>query len=1398
MTAMRNHARIRRLIVLLACLIASPSLAADDKGIPDVLKPWREWILYKHPDIACPVAFQDGQTKYCAWPSALDLNVTQESATFIQRWTVYAPSWVALPGNEAQWPGSVTVNGKTVPIAAHDGSPSLYLKPGDYQITGSIDWQRRPEFIQIPSRTGLVSLNLDGKKTDQKNIDQYGKLWFGKMAGAVAAQGMQDAVMVQVFRKLQDGVPIVLESEVHLKVSGKDRELVIGKLLLGNAIPQQFISPLPARIEPNGRLRIQTRAGEWVVKLSARYPGPTAEFVMEKLDPLWPDEEFWVFEANRQVRTVTLTGAKLIDPRQTSIPGDWKSLPTYLMQSDVKLILEEQQRGDVGPADDQLRIERDMWLDFDGNGLTIRDKIAGDMSRGLRLNMMPGYTLGRVELSGDPQLITRMDSAAGPAGIEVRQGKLDMLAVSRHDTDIGRLSVAGWNHDFASASANLILPPGWSILYTIGADVANGSWIQDWDLWDIFLVLIIAVSVGRLIHPAWGFLAGLTLILIYHESEAPVFTWLNALAALALFKALPDCKPRRFIRFYLFAGMTLLVLISVSFSINQVRQGLYPQLEHTDIFRFGGSGIFQSMNAMDKVAYEHEEKYRHKQKRTHRPEKYDESAEEESRFSRPVAPTPSQEMSSTYFRLSGEKLKSFDAQAMIQTGPGEPNWQWNTVYLTWNSLVTQDQTVSLVFVPPAINRILRFIRVILLAALLIAFSVYSLILNNKTPALKVPFIPATAAALLLLFFSFLHPQQSAAYKFGDSPQVDGDEESQSEEKPISEQFPAFISLLNELEGRLTVAPSCLPNCASLARGHLQMSPNSALFRLRIDALSQVAVSLPAHRDHWIPQTVRVDGDTKAILSQDENGQLLLALPPGTHEVILQGPVVGDAVQFPIDLPAHNIMVDAPGWQVSGLMDGRVPGNSLQLNRVVREQQRRQDVVLPDPIAPFVLVEHTLMLGLEWQVHTVVTRIAPDREAINLQIPKLKRSSIITPNVKSENDMVKVVIPPGQQTFVWDSVLEISDLIELDAQKQTQWVEHWVVDASTIWHVDYEGIAPIKQDPKNAAPNPRWQPWPGESLHIRVSRPAAVVGPTRTIETVSLASKPGKRAKTHELQVTLRSSQGGDYVLNLPAGAQIQKFVIDGMEQTNPQDAGAVKIPLHPGMQKAEITWQEKQGISFLTRTPDVRLNTPGNNITLSMNLPADRWPLFVGGPRLGPALLYWGVLVVIVLVAMALGKTQFTPLKPYQWLLLLIGMSTVNAVGGILVVLWFFAMAKRKTSADSLSHRWFNLTQFVLVLLTAAALISLMSTIPMSLLSTPDMQITGNSSNNYFLNWYQDHSDGDFPQGWVVSTSIWVYRLTMLLWSLWMVFALIKWIRWGWSCFSEGGLWKRASLLSEE
>jgi hypothetical protein len=74
------------------------------------------------------------------------------------------------------------------------------------------------------------------------------------------------------------------------------------------------------------------------------------------------------------------------------------------------------------------------------------------------------------------------------------------------------------------------------------------------------------------------------------------------------------------------------------------------------------------------------------------------------------------------------------------------------------------------------------------------------------------------------------------------------------------------------------------------------------------------------------------------------------------------------------------------------------------------------------------------------------------------------------------------------------------------------------------------------------------------------------------------------------------------------------------------------------------------------------------------------------------------------------------------------------------------------------------------------------------------MQITGNQSSAFLLNWYQDRSLSTLSTATVVSVPLMVYRLLMLAWALWLAVSLLNWLKWGWVCFSSNGLWKKAVI----
>jgi len=232
------------------------------------------------------------------------------------------------------------------------------------------------------------------------------------------------------------------------------------------------------------------------------------------------------------------------------------------------------------------------------------------------------------------------------------------------------------------------------------------------------------------------------------------------------------------------------------------------------------------------------------------------------------------------------------------------------------------------------------------------------------------------------------------------------------------------------------------------------------------------------------------------------------------------------------------------------------------------------------------------------------------------------------------------------------------------------------------------------------------------------------------------------------------------------------------------------LPIRPGSQTVQLEWRSDEAIAWRVATPEVLLGAPAVNLSTQVDVPVNRWVLAVSGPRLGPAVLFWSLLFVLALVSFGLAQVRAVPLRMHHWFLLGLGLTQVPVWMSAVVVGWLFALAWRRERGARLGALGFDAVQIALAIATAVALGVLFEAIRHGLLGTPEMQIAGNGSSASELHWYQDRSDGSLPAASLISVRLGVYRLAMLAWALWLALALLRWLRWGWDCFSRDALWR--------
>ncbi|HEU4427256.1 MAG TPA: hypothetical protein VFT98_00755, partial [Myxococcota bacterium] len=1127
--------------------------------------------------------------------------------------------------------------------------------------------------------------------------------------------------------------------------------------------PTALDSPLPARLDADGRLRVQVRPGEWTLRIRSRLTERADVFGPPKQPSgvRWDGAEIWAVALAPELRLVDVEGAPAIDPTQTEMPADWRAFPAYRVDPGAELRFVEKRRGNEGGAADQLKLARTWHLDFDGGGATVIDSVTGTLRTSLRLEMGERTALGRAAIDGKDQPITQR-AGSERLGIETALGALALEADSRVEDGVTRLPAVGWDRDFDALSATLMIPPGYRLLHATGVDEASDTWVSRWDLLSIFFVLLIGVAVWRLFGAQPAALAIAALTLSWNELGAPQLTWLALAVLEALRRVAPPGRLARAVRFAYLAALVVLAVIAVPFAIRQVRVGLFPALERP----YYGAGILEVP----------EEAFRQQvgalAKQTTLADTAAGAADEGGLAARLPASVSSRE--GRYDDDSKSSLEP-DPAATVPTGPGRPDWTWEQVGLAWSGPVTRDQQLGLWLIPPWANALLAVLRVLLLLVLAREFALAWRRGERGGDSGAAPASPSDApvggsgAAALLLGFALLGPTSARA------------------DLPTPE-------LLESLRTQLLEAPECAPRCATLTRLALGVAGERLELRLAFDAAAETGVPLPGggtSEGAFVPSAVIVDGERASALMRDGGGALWLRLAAGRHEVQLSGPLPPRAtVELPLPLAPRRVsLAPLAGWAVVGIQPDGTAAGALQLVREARAA--RADAKLEaTEIPPFVSVTRALELGLSWRVRTRIARIAPEHGPIVASVPLLAGESVTTPGIRVERGRALVTIPAGESALAYESSLAIAERIELAAPPSVPWTEVWQVAAGPLWHVEASGLPPV-DELREGERSREWRPWPGEKLTLATSRPAGHAGATLTIDRSTLALAPGLRATDATLTLALRSSQGGQHAVTLPEGAQLTSLRVNGEPQPLRQEERRVPLTLAPGSREVELGWREPRGIGAFFRGSALDAGAPSVNANVELAVPQNRWVLFAGGPRLGPSVMFWSTLAIVAGAAFLLGRFTFTPLRTRDWLLLGVGLTQAPLAAAAPVVALLLLLGLRGRHAarfSALRPLAFGFLQLALVGLALVAAACLAFAIQHGLLGTPEMRIAGNGSSSFALRWYLDRAAPELPAPWVISLSIWWYRAAMLAWSMWLALALVQWARWGFAQWSVGGM----------
>lgn len=1330
----------------------SQETASDDSGleIPKALQPWRDWVTWDVEELNCPSLYNKSDQRVCFWPSRLSLHADATGGEFSASFRAFESSWVPLPGSSELWPSEVQIDGDATPVIQRNGHPAVYLPEGTHEVTGGFSWEDMPQRIVIPEQIGLLSLQVDGKEITNPVWDNKGHVWLKRTRSTTENR---DHVSVEVYRLIEDGIPLWLETEVEITVSGKSREESLGWVLPEGWELSTVRAPIPVAIDDRGAMKAQVRAGKWTVSLRAfRTSNPSKIAYASDSEPI-ASEELVGFKTNPQFRIAQLEGIPTVDVTQTTYPDKWRGFSVHRWETSQPFQLVEKMRGEGNATPPGLTMARRLWLDEDGKSITYRDALSGEMQRTWRLDVADHQELGAVRVDGQAQLITE-NPATGASGVEIRRRNLQLSAIGRMQRS-PVMPATGWQTNVDSLRIAFALPPGWRMFAVLGADEVAGDWLTAWSLLDVFLLLVFTFAVYRLFGFLPGVIALLAFGLAYHELGAPRLTWLLLLMPLALLRVVDSGAIFHFLRVWKALAILLLLFNLVPFVARQTQGVIYPQLERTgyvygqrfilslpsDVYRYP-EGRYDSQTRVDAPSTPMADEVDFQVNQQAAPPKLS-KAVVQSRFQ-------SNQKGADFSNLK------YAETSRIQTGPAEPRWKWNEVQCSWNGPVTADQQIRPIFISLTQHRILSIIRVLLLMLL-----AGLLLRPRKKLKLSAPTKSAVAAVIAFLLMG----ANVASAQFPDS------------------------QMLDDLKRRLTEQHERIDDAAEIPNVNLTLDGTNLQMKATVHAADEVAVPLPGQLPSWSPVSVELD-DGKPTETIRRDGYLWVLVPKGIHEVSLKGrlPETNDWA-WTFLLRPKTVTIDAPNWKISGVDRNRIPQSQVFF---VREQDSGADRAAYDRsnFQPIVAVDRHVEIGLISKVRTVVRRLSAPGKAVSLSIPLLPGENVLTSQRNVQDSMIAVQLAANESEFTWSSELTASDSLQLNASDTNLWVERWHLVTSPIWNVSMSGIAPIYEANEQDL-IPAWHPWPGESVDIQLSKPVAIQGDIVTIQNVDYDTQLGSRLRNYTLSLDLECSIANDFVVELDSNSQNVSLEIDGKPVPVQQVDSSLTLSLQPGRHLAKMEWRSPLPLTTVTRSATVTLPIEASNISSTVVVPNNRWVLWANGPMRGPAVRFWTILIVAVLLALGLGSVPLSPLRRYEWVLLSIGLTQVPMFAAAFVVGWLFLLAWRGQSQQSqLGPASLNLLQIVLVVLTLISLGVLILVLSQGLLGNPDMFIEGNGSTRTYLRWFEPRIADALPSTTIVSVSVWFYRLLMLFWALWLATALLRWLTWGWEQFTNGGGWK--------
>ncbi|MCB9480787.1 MAG: hypothetical protein H6680_03035 [Desulfobacteraceae bacterium] len=1337
--------KLARTTVLLCFFLVFSALNSFAET-PQDLYQWKEFLLYGEEKYHCVPEFDNDDNYHCIWPGILNLEINEKKIVFSQKVTLFSDSALILPGNLLHFPVNVKINNIKIPVSTLKEQPVCFPGKGNFKISGEINFDEIPDYINLPDHAGGYRVISKTEKIKFPYSDSKNILWLKKTMSE--KDRPKEHIRVNVYRKIRDSIPCEIESVYKINVSGSTRQEIIKT----GQIPGQIAfvkSMLPLKIEKNGSFLVQVKPGEYEIYIKNIIPDMPLE-----LGPFNSgyDQEIIVHEKEPGARLSNIENLKSIDPKNTDIPSNWKNLPAYILLPDEKIIFKETLKG-VFLQQPELNLEREIWLDFNGKGSTLKDQVSGRVNQRTFIGISDNSEIipGKISINGKDQIITSKNNLSG---IPVNEDNILIEAVSRKDNSSTFFPVA-WNLSFSDISGYINIPPAFDLFMVTGAKIkGNHTFLSKWTLLDIFVLCILFISAFKIWNIKWGIIFFICAGAVYHKFYLPPYIWIFLVICSGILNSKQLKKfffQKSFFRFSFnfiyFSCLLTVFCAAIIFSAQNIKYFVYPSLDtYNQPYRpYAPAGFKQkTITSSDNFLSESDSSL--KQRLHTRVKQLD------MEIQKPVYQT----MKNDY--------------GYTQTGAGIPSWSGKKIRFE-NAL---ESGIKIYVLKPFAVRIIYLSNVFFLFALLLKLVPFKKIFSGLKP------LSASKALLYIIVFSFsvCLPQKTFSQNYPPEHLLKEYKERLLKEK--------------DFDHKLAVIENCILNASA------EDKKISLEMIFKISSLRDCAINLPLTGDLEYQQILLDSKEHDYILKSTKKA--LTLVPKGIHELKIKAISKTQEIDLKFDMLPLKLSFNSKDVMSKGIEDKKF-ASSIKLF-IPSEKNEDKSIKGIEGGLPFPVVERHLFLGREWKIHTVVSRYYSENinKKAEILIPLIKNEKILRETFEIKNNNLEITLMPGTAFWEFESEIPVGQKIEIPSNEGAYQVQKWTIDSDSLNDFQIKGLIPVKY---NNHDKTVFVQQPKTSGFIIPKELSPVKGRFFTIDYADICYDISKTRNTLTLNTSIRAGKGLNHKITYDSlRLYPEKISINNIKNQISETNGELSIPLSPGKNEINIVFNEKnkkQGfilpkkISF----PLVNFNAESSNISQEIKYQPKSWIIAAFGPRSGPAVLFWGYFAAIIIAAGFLAKFTKSFLKPHQFILLAAGLSLAQPVEILIVFGFFFAIEYRKNLVPEQTS-YFNLIQTGIILLLIMSASIIYDSVSSGLLGIPDMQITGNGSYSGTLKWFTDKCDNILPKPFIIMAPINMWKLIIFLWSIWISAFLINKTPYIIDSLKHDGFWKKTRVLGKK